>query len=93
MFDAQVIRPTRSAIITLLDETDTVVYQQDASLSQQVSLIDNSILEFTIPGRILEEKISYYILMDPGVVKSTTFCGVESPAIRDRNFWRFTIRK
>ncbi|KAJ8025089.1 Teneurin-3 [Holothuria leucospilota] len=91
-FDQEVIRPTRSAIITLFDETDTMVYQQDSSLSEQVSFIDNSILEFTIPGRILEEKISYYILMDPGVVKSTTFCGVESPAIRDRNFWRFTIR-
>lgn len=49
------------------------------------------VIAFKVPGRVLVEKFTYSILMDSGVARSTTFCGVESTPITDTMFWSFTI--
>ena len=40
-----------------------------------------------------QEKKSYYVLVDPGFAKSSNSCGVDSKAVLDSNYWRFTISK
>ena len=40
-----------------------------------------------------QEKKSYYVIVDPGFAKSVDSCGVDSQAVMDSNYWKFTISK
>lgn len=40
-----------------------------------------------------QEKKSYYVTVGPGFVKRSVLCGVESQAVMDSNYWKFSISK
>ncbi|XP_072021341.1 integrin beta-like protein A [Amphiura filiformis] len=93
-FDAEFVRPTKPTFIRFYTSGGTNVYSIDvASRSDALYLssLDRSV-EFSSTGLALQEKQTYYILMESGITKGLEFCGPESSAVRDRSFWTVKIK-
>ncbi|XP_048590560.1 uncharacterized protein LOC116611783 isoform X3 [Nematostella vectensis] len=93
-FDQQFVRPSSSRFIRVWSSDGIEVYKLDVAITNTVIYPAGSVgreLEFTLPYSF-QEKQTYSITLDPGVAKGATYCGAESPAIRDHQFWRVTIR-
>ncbi|XP_033106419.1 uncharacterized protein LOC117108507 [Anneissia japonica] len=93
-FDKEFVRPSKPTFIRFYDGGGSLVYSIDVSSRPQVvykSSTDRSIT-ITTEGILLLEKQKYYILMDSGVATGLELCGPESPPLRDRYYWTFTIR-
>ena len=57
-----------------------------------LSSLDRSV-EFSLEGLDLQEKQTYYILLESGIAKGLEFCGPESSAVWDPSFWFVKISK
>ncbi|XP_041361403.1 uncharacterized protein LOC121377467 [Gigantopelta aegis] len=92
--DQDFLRPNRSNFIRFHDSAGDVKYSIDVAITSAVVYPVGGFgrqLSFTTKF-LFKEKETYYITLDPGIVKGTTFCGAESPRIRDPSFWKITIR-
>ncbi|XP_071821080.1 uncharacterized protein [Apostichopus japonicus] len=90
-YDQAVARPSRSTMISLHTQTGSNVYQVDSQNYQQVSFPGDNTLQFVVPAQYLSEMTSYYILMESGAARTTTYCGIESAAIVDPNQLTFFV--
>ena len=95
MFIFQFVRPTRQTFISVYQQDGGKIYSVDVSSSLDISYPSWNDLTLTIntPSLVIQEKQSYYIMMDPGIAKGTELCGPESSAIRDMKFWTFSVSK
>ncbi|XP_071841006.1 uncharacterized protein [Apostichopus japonicus] len=89
-FNGGISRPTVSAFISVFDETDTMVFQVDASDDTQVDFLENDVIAFIIPADDFTEG-SYYVTIDAAVALLISTCTFESAAVADTSFWTFTI--
>ncbi|XP_071812319.1 uncharacterized protein [Apostichopus japonicus] len=88
-FNEGISRPTLSAFISVFDETDTMVFQVDASDDTQVDFLENDVIAFVIPADGFIG--SYYVTLDAAVTLLRSSCALESVAVADTSFWTFTI--
>ncbi|KAL9963564.1 hypothetical protein ACROYT_G027084 [Oculina patagonica] len=93
-FDKQFVRATRSSYIRIHRSDGTVVFSVDVAITAAVLYPVGSLgrtIQFTTSVRFTERE-SYYVTMDHGVAKGVTYCGAESPAVRDPSTWRIKIK-
>ena len=58
------------------------------------TILPNNTVQVKIDGNVdFQEKESYYVILGPGFAKRAASCGVESQAVMDSNYWKFTISK
>ncbi|XP_071812312.1 uncharacterized protein [Apostichopus japonicus] len=88
-FNEGISRPTVSAFISVFDETDTMVFQVDASDDTQVDFLENDVIAFVIPAE--DFMGSYYVTIDAAVTLLRSSCAIKSVAVADTSFWTFTI--
>ena len=88
------MRPTQPTFIKFYTSNGINVLSIDVASRPDVlylSSIDRSV-EFTSEGLVLQEKQTYYILIESGIAKGL-FCGPESSPITDTSFWSVKISK
>ncbi|KAJ7392608.1 hypothetical protein OS493_010259 [Desmophyllum pertusum] len=93
-FDKQFVRPTRSSYIRIHRSDGTIVFSVDVAITAAVLYPVGSLgrtIQFTTSVRFTEREI-YYVTMDPGIAKGVTYCGAESPPIRDPDTWSVKIK-
>ncbi|KAL9963573.1 hypothetical protein ACROYT_G027096 [Oculina patagonica] len=93
-FDKQFVRPTRSRYIRIHRSDGTVVFSVDVAITAAVLYPVGRLgrtIQFTTSVRFTERE-TYFVTMDHGVAKGVTYCGAESPAVRDPSTWRIKIK-
>ena len=88
----QVQRPSRTAYFRIYSSDGTLVYSKDVSSYFDYKILPNNTVQLKLDGNInFQEKKSYYVILGPGFAKRSESCGVESQAVMDSNYWKFTI--
>ena len=88
----QVQRPSRTAYFLIYSSDGTLVYSKDVSSYFDYKILPNNTVQLKLDGNInFQEKKSYYVILGPGFAKRSESCGVESQAVMDSNYWKFTI--
>ena len=88
----QVQRPSRTAYFCIYSSDGTLVYSKDVSSYFDYKIMPSNIVQLKLDGNVnFQEKKSYYVILGPGFAKRSESCGVESQAVMDSNYWKFTI--
>ena len=88
----QVQRPSRTVYFRIYSSDGTLVYSKDVSSYFDYKILPNNTVQLKLDGNInFQEKKSYYVILGPGFAKRSESCGVESQAVMDSNYWKFTI--
>ena len=90
----QVQQPSTTAYFRIYSSEGALVYSKDASSYFDYRLLPNNTVEMKLDEKVnFQEKKSYYVIVDPGFAKSSNSCGVDSQAVMEPNYWKFTISK
>ena len=90
----QVQRPSRTAYFRIYSSNGILVYSKDASSYFDYRILPNNTVQMKLDKNVnFQEKMFYYVILGPGFAKRFESCGVESQALIDSNYWKFTISK
>ena len=90
----QVQRPSRAAYFRIYSANGILFYSKDVSTYFDYRILPNNTVQLKLNGDVnFQEKMSYYVILGPGFAKRSESCGVESQAVIDSNYWKFTISK
>ena len=88
----QVQRPSRTSYFRIYSSDGILVYSKDVSSYFDYKILPNNTVQLKLDGNVnFQEKNSYYVIFVPGFAKRAESCGVESQAVMDSNYWKFTI--
>ena len=88
----QVQRPSRAAYFRIYSSDGTLVYSKNVSSYFDYKILSNNTVQLKLDRNVnFQDKKSYYVILGPGFAKRSESCGVESQAVTDSNYWKFTI--